>query len=156
MLESLKSMFVDNQTGIYVAVITGVFTSLVATGMVFLIGKAKIYRHDKRYKKNNGKYIAYRKYDDSRKEPVLNLGIVAKANTLEVRGSDIKNNEPIKGEILFERSIPNYGTGYYTHGNGWGFFQVQIKSDSIILAHMPYHDGGNEIHQAYVLVKTTT
>ena len=152
-LQAIRSTYFENQVGISIGVLTGIISSLAAMALIYLQGRLKNYIHNRRYQQSCGDYIAYKKYDEMRETPIFKLRIEANANTLIVYGSDVDTEQRIEGKIFFGRSLPNYGTGYYTHGNAWGFFQVQRKSDDTIFAHMPYQDGGSEVHQAYVFVK---
>jgi hypothetical protein len=144
-------LFLDNNR---VSIVTSLLSSAIALTIGTAWMRGKHFINDGRFRKNQGAYIAYKKYDDARTNPIFYLNIQSKANSLIICGYDIAENQKIEGKIYFGRNLPNYGTGYYTHGNAWGFFQVQRKSDDIIFAHMPYQDGGSQVHQAYVFVKT--
>jgi len=110
---------------------------------------------NQKFKEYEGNYTCYKKYDEKRVNPIYNLSISVKNNKLIIKGEIILNKSKIQGAIIMKEDLPNYGEGYYRHLDieGWGFYQIQIKSLNEIFVHAPYFNENGEVDQAFVWIK---
>lgn len=140
----------ENWAGIIVGILTGFLVTIV----VFGLQKLSLFMNTRKFQIYNGNYNCYQK-DDSTKKSVSDINITVSYNKMTIKGTRTVDKSNTIGVIELNMTIPEYGKGYYHHTDltGWGFYEIQIRSEKEILVHAPYFKNHNQINQAFIWEK---
>ncbi|WP_460516287.1 hypothetical protein [Cyclobacterium sediminis] len=111
-------------------------------------------------KKYEGLYLAFNKYDTVDSKPFRCFELKQDKNKLRiVNGISLLGYEDYKGEINMLDKNLNFGSGYFQHNKapdnfiGFGFLEVQLTGDEILVHETIYNDGGKQNSDPYRWIK---
>jgi hypothetical protein len=109
----------------------------------------------RQFRKYRGSYLLHNKYAKANQPAIFKINLSVSGNKFSIRGSDILTNSELRGTVIMDRDLSDYGTGHYLHGDdGWGFIQIQITPRGEIHSHHQYASGGTLYSFPYVWTKT--
>jgi hypothetical protein len=111
-------------------------------------------------KRYEGLYLAFNKYDAADSKPFRCFELKQDKNKLRIiNGISLLGYEDYKGEINMLDNNLNFGNGYFQHNKapdkfiGFGFLEVQLTGDEILVHETIYNDGGCQNSDAYRWIK---
>lgn len=111
-------------------------------------------------KKYEGLYLAFNKYDTADSKPFRCFELKQDKNKLRIiNGISLLGYEDYKGEINMLDNNLNFGNGYFQHNKapdnfiGFGFLEVQLTGNEILVHETIYNDGGSQNSDPYRWIK---
>jgi hypothetical protein len=142
------------------AVLGTIVSSIIGIFIFFIKNWQRKCRFKNQYSKYEGSYLAYQKYDTGQNTPFRSFKLQRKGNEFFIEnGKSCLGYPDFIARIRMDENSRDHGRGYYYHDVTkdnivrFGFLEVQLANDLILVHETIYNEKGEQNSDAYRWIK---